>query len=131
MRVHRHTLHLLLPALSSKHLCIILRQIRLVQAGPCFVDTLKLHLSSCSETAAWNQMSLCFHLYQGLSLREIRSWPITGNAVRRPHCCEMTLSSTKKKSSTKAFFFLPIFECRCLCRSLSVACVLEVKLLIK
>lgn len=113
VRTHAHThaqahtpyLHLL--TLSPNHLCIILRQkIRLAQAGPCFVDTLKLHLGSCSETAAWNQMSLCFHLYQGLSLQEIRSWPITGNAVSRPHCCEITLSSAAKNAKAECILYM-------------------------
>lgn len=37
--------------LSSNHLCVILGQIRAVQAGPCFTDMLKLHHSGCSEIA--------------------------------------------------------------------------------
>ena len=82
--------------LSPNHLRIILRRIRLAQAGPCFTDMLKLHLTSCSETALWNQIAFCFHLYLGLSLEEISSWLITGNAISRRHCCEMTLSSAAK-----------------------------------
>lgn len=105
-RILRRTLYLHLLTLSPNHLCIIVSQIRLAQAGPCFVDTLKLHLSSCSETAVWNQMSCCFHLYQGLSLQEIRSWPITGNAVSRPHCCEITLSSAAKNAKAEYILYM-------------------------
>lgn len=143
--IPRYTPCLLLLTLSSNHLCIILRQIRLAQARPCFTDTSKLHLSGCSEIAAWNQMSLCLLLYQRLSLQEIRNWPDYWKCCKQAlllsndtelHCkknIEAKLLFHFEPSTSKAIkldFFFFFFQCRSPCWPFSVACVPELSCLL-
>lgn len=70
-------------------------------------------------------MSLCFHLYQGLSLEEISSWLITGNARSRRHRCEMTLNSTAKNVHAIDKTFFPSYNRYIFGLNTLTVCVME------
>lgn len=90
--------------LSSNHLRIIVGPIRLALAGPCFSLIHWNYSLVLVQEQRCGTKSLCFWL----SLQEIRSWPVTGNAGSRPHLAWWNDTELRcKKIFRETFFFSP------------------------